>query len=172
MYSLSIFNEIKMPLDWFIIYFCIEQNLFDPKIVDEYLVCKINSGNVLNDDETDLLLLDSFEKEMVLIALGQLDDLSKNFDDNILIAKDKTKFAIIYHLRKYEMDLSRLFMRINGLYADFDYPEDMENFVSYMPVDKKISENFQSHKDFELNILKNIDKFLSVKSAGYLKVEN
>ena len=126
---------------------------------------KIDAGNILSNDESSLLLLDKSNKETVLNALNKFSELSKNFDENILIAKEKTKFAIISYLRKHENNLSILFDEIDNLYANLDYPEDMENFVSYMPADENISKNFQNNKDFELNILKNIDMFLSSKST-------
>ena len=165
MYQTVIFNEVQIPLDWFIIYFCIENDFFNPNVIDEYLMQKIDTGNILSNDESSLLLLDRSNKETVLNALNKFSELSKNFDENILIAKEKTKFAIISYLRKHENNLSILFDEIDNLYANLDYPEDMENFVSYMPIDENISKNFQNNKDFELNILKNIDMFLSSKST-------
>lgn len=163
MYKTAIFYENNIHLDWFILYFCIENDLLNPNTVDEYLTQKINSGYILSENESNILLLDDLSKEKVLNAIKKIPDLSKNFDENILIAKEKTKFAIISYLRKYENNLSILFEKIDNLYADLDYPEDMENFVSYMPINENISKNFQTHKDFELNILKNIDTFLGKK---------
>lgn len=167
MYRIEIFDSLQIPLDWFIIYFCIENNFFNPKVVDEYLTQKINNGSILSDDEKNLLLLDDFNKESVLKELDNLSDLSKNFDENMLIAKEKTKFAIVSYLRKHENNLPVLFEKIDNLYADLGYPEDMESFVSYMPVDESVSKQFTTQNDFELNMLNNIDTFLVSKSNKY-----
>ena len=43
-------------------------------------------------------------------------------------AKEKVRIAIIMFLRQTEKDVSKLFEQIDMVYANFNYPEDMEYF--------------------------------------------
>lgn len=168
MYSLALFDNIQVPLDWYILYFCIEKDLLNPKAASEYLFRKINNNEDLSNNENDILFLEQFDKNEVLDLIRKHLNILPNFDNKIDIAKDKTKFAIIAYLRLTENNISNLFEKIEYLYADLNYPQDMESFIYYMPIDENIAKDFKTIEDYQNNLLRNIDNFIFEKSKKYI----
>ena len=168
MYSLALFDNIQVPLDWYILYFCIEKDLLNPKAANEYLFRKINNNEDLSDSENDILFLEQFDKNEVLDLIRKHLTILPNFDNKIDIAKDKTKFAIIAYLRLTENNISNLFEKIEYLYANLNYPQDMESFIYYMPIDENIAKDFKTIEDYQNNLLRNIDNFIFEKSKKYI----
>ena len=167
MYSLALFDNIQMPLDWYLLYFGIENNFLNPKVASEYLFRKINNNENLSDSENDILFLEQFDKNEILDLIRNNLNILPNFDNKIDIAKDKTKFAIIAYLRLTENNISHLLEKIEYLYANLNYPQDMESFIYYMPIDENIAKNFKNPEDYQNNILRNIDIFLKEKAKKY-----
>ena len=167
MYSLALFDNIQMPLDWYLLYFCIENDFLNPKVASEYLSRKINNNEDLSDSENDILFLEQFGKNEVLYLIRKHLNILPDFDNKIDIAKDKTKFAIITYLRLTENNVSNLLEKIEYLYANLNYPQDMESFIYYMPIDENIAKSFKNHEDYQNNLLKNIDNFIFKKAKKY-----
>lgn len=50
------------------------------------------------------------------------------------------------------------------IYADFDYPEDMEEFISYMPIKDDYNPTEHTKEENEKRILKKVYDFLERKN--------
>ena len=133
MYGINIFDKIKMPLDWVMVYYGIKKNFFDIDIAQEFACRKLENDKQLSEEELELCW-NSNNRLDILELIEKILDSQGNVKESIERAKDKIRIAIIIYLRETEKDKARLLEQINVIYADFDYPEDMEKFISYMPI--------------------------------------
>lgn len=166
MYGINIFGNIKMPLDWYIVYYGIKNNILSIDTAQEYACRKMEKNEQMSEEEVELSwktdnLLDVID--LIERIPGIQDDLEKN----IQIAKDKIRIAIILYLRKSEMDTAKLFEQIDMIYADFDYPEDMEKFISYMPINDEYVPTEHSLEENRNYLLCKLDSFINEQVKKY-----
>ncbi|GFN32158.1 hypothetical protein PCURB6_24180 [Paenibacillus curdlanolyticus] len=55
---------------------------------------------------------------------------------------------------------------VEAIYADFDYPEEISNFVRYMPVQQPISNSIETNVQ---SLYKNWEMFLKEEKMKYSK---
>ena len=55
------------------------------------------------------------------------------------------------------------------IYADFDYPEDMEKFISYMPIKDDYNPTEHTREENEKRILKKVYDFLVRKKNELIR---
>ena len=74
MYGINIFNNIKLALDWYIIYYGIKHNLLGIESAREYVFKKIEEKEALSDEELELAkrVLDGDEEAKQKLAESNL----------------------------------------------------------------------------------------------------
>lgn len=83
-------------------------------------------------------------------------------------AKNKIRIAIIANLRESEKNISKLFEKINLIYEVFDYPFDMESFISYMPTDDDYIPKEHTQEENEKRLLSRLDSFIHEQIRLYI----
>lgn len=132
MYEIDIFENIKMDLDWYMIYWGIEHDMLSPNTARDYVCKKIECEESVYDEEIEIAwktddILD------ILDNIKKIPDFTDHIMEKMVQAKEKICAAIMISLRQKEHDISKLFERLEIVYADFDYPEYMDKFIPYMP---------------------------------------
>ena len=166
MYGLDIFDNIEMSLDWYIIYYGIKNNILDMEVAQEYVLRKMEKDEPVLQEEIELSWKISNQLD-VLYLIEQIPEFHMNSEKRMGVAKNKIQIAIIMSLRKNEKDITKLFQRIDMVYADFDYPEDMEKIISYMPISDGYLSAEHTPEDNENRLLRKIDSFICEQITKY-----
>ena len=72
------------------------------------------------------------------------------------------------NLRESEKNISKLFEKINLIYEVFDYPFDMESFISYMPTDDDYIPKEHTQEENEKRLLSRLDSFIHEQIRLYI----
>lgn len=166
MYGIDIFDRIKMPLDWATVYCGINGNLLEIDIAHEFVCRKLELGEKMSEDELELSW-NSYNRLDVLQQIEKILNMQGNVDENIKKATDKIRTAIIIYVRDTEKDIIRLLEQIAIIYADFDYPADMEEFIHYMPANGEYvfpDNNYKKNRNY---LLSKLDAFIDDKVKEY-----
>ena len=67
---------------------------------------------------------------------------------------------------KHTSNVQDVLVKIEGVYADFGYPEDMKHFIYYMPADEEIGLNYEENCT---QLVKKLKKFLQEEK---MRIEN
>lgn len=166
MYGIDIFENIKMPIDWYMIYWGIKNGILSADIAQDYVCRKMEQDEDVLDEESEL----SWKSEDLTSVLETIEKIPKFLDkieENMKQAKEKVRIAIIIFLRQTEKDSSKLFEQIDMVYANFDYPEDMEKFISYMPIDGEYISADHSLEENRCYLLSQLDDYISRQVEKY-----
>ena len=166
MYGINIFDKIKMPLDWAMVYYGINNNILNIDIAKEFACRKLENDEQLSEEELELSW-NSNNRLDVLELIEKILDSQGNVEESIEKAKDKLRIAIIIYLRETEKDKVRLLEQIDMIYADFGYPEDMEKFISYMPISDEAISSGCTIEDNRNYLLSKLDNFIEAQRAKY-----
>jgi hypothetical protein len=52
----------------------------------------------------------------------------------------KWRYHVLRNIVDQTQDTEELLIKIEGIYADFGYPEDMKSFIYYMPADEEVAD--------------------------------
>lgn len=163
--SIDMLDESGIDYDWRTIYVGISVNLLECNELTTYAL-KMMDDDKYEDDE--------FINELAWGIEDNLKDeiLTKmffKFNFDMLTPKSvsweleirKLRYVILNYLRITIEDYNELLRKVEEVYADFDYPEDMEGFIAYMPV--KDNSSAHSVEDNKKRMINNLDKFLIVE---------
>ena len=170
MYGINIFDKIKMPLDWAIVYYGINNNILDIDIAQEFSCRKLENEEQLSAEELELGW-NSNNRLNVLELIEKILGNQGNVDENLEKAKEKIRIAIIIYLRETEKDKAKLLEQIDMVYADFNYPEDMDNFISYMPICSDFSSTSHTIEENRDYLVSRLDDFIDVQKKQ-LKIKS
>lgn len=163
--SIDMLDESGIDYDWRTLYVGISINLIDYNELTIYAI-KIMEDNEYEDDEfiNELAwgIEDNLKGEILTKIL-----LKFNFD--MLIPQSaswelevrKLRYAILNYLNNTIDDDNELLKKVEEVYADFNYPQEMEGFIAYMPAKENIATN--SIEDNIKLMINNLDKFLIVE---------
>ena len=166
MYGINIFDKIKMPLDWAMVYHGIKKNILDIDIAHEFACRRLEYDEQISEEELELSW-NSNNRLDVLELIEKILDSQGNVEESIERAKDKIRIAIIIYLRETEKDKARLLEQIDMIYADFDYPDDMEKFISYMPICDEFVPESRTIEDNRNYLLSKLDNFIEEQQEKY-----
>lgn len=76
---------------------------------------------------------------------------------------EKLRYIILNYLRNTIKDDTELLKKIEEVYADFNYPQDMETFITYMPANNSYNLSANSLADNKKCMIDNLDKFLVIE---------
>ena len=166
MYDISVFDQVNMPLDWAMVYYGIDSSIFSIDIAQEFAYRKLERDEQLSEEEMELTWNSQNRLDVLELIRKILDDQG-NTEETIEAAKDKIRVAIIIYLRLTEMDSAKLFEQIDMIYEDFGYPEDMEKFISYMPISDEAISLCHTIEDNRNYLLSKLDAFIKTKQIEY-----
>ena len=82
----------------------------------------------------------------------------------------KWQYCIIKSLLNEKLSFEELSSKLDVIYADFDYPEDMEKFISYMPIKDDYNPTEHTREENEKRILKKVYDFLVRKKNELISI--
>jgi len=140
------------------------------RLVHDYVCKKIEQNIKVSENEIELLWeLDNLTN--ILDIIEKMPGFQNNIEENIPKAKDKIRIAIIIFLRKTIYNIPKLLEKIDMIYEDFDYPKDMEKFISYMPIDDNYISTNYSLDESRNYLLSNLDLFIKEQIKKYKLVD-
>ena len=131
---LSIFRENNINISWISIFVGYilkiinkdDVSLFAEIYLSEHEKCDyLISELILNKDECDEIL-----KKIIKKSVNRLPNENEevwNFE------KQKWRFGLLVKLKSENLKIVDLLYRIADIYAQFGYPNDMENIIYYLP---------------------------------------
>jgi hypothetical protein len=140
----------KIPLSWDEILYGIENSFIGAKTAVDFAIDRISKKDSTNQKELELagLLKDEFYKISDLVT-GLAENEERRNENEI---KMKWLFLILswvyVNREQYEDPLGI----VEKLYADFDYPEEISEFVRYMPVQGDYNPGDHSQEENENRI--------------------
>ena len=134
------------------VYWGIKNGVLRVDVAQDYVCRKIEQDETVSDEESEL----SWKSEERISVL-------ETIENNIEKAKEKVRIAIIIFVRQTEKDSAKLFEQIDMIYADFDYPEDMEKFISYMPMSGDYNPKEHSVEENRGYLQSQLDAYISVQ---------
>ena len=166
MYEINIFDKIMMQLDWAMVYYGIKNDILNIDIAQEFACRKLECDDQLSAEELELSW-NSSNRLDVLELIKRILETQGNVQQRIECAKDKIRIAIIVHLRETEKDKTKLLEQIDMVYAEFDSPEDMEKFISYMPHDDEFVSESHTIDENRNYLVSKIDDFIKEQQKKY-----
>lgn len=157
MYKIN-FDKYIHLLNWNVIFLGIRDDLIDAESAIRY-ANKLVENNVTEDNSllVELFILENVEKAEVLRLLYDIvsQDVTEEYAKKIL------RYIILDSIEQTKQDDKTILNTIENVYADFDYPEDMASFISYMPVDDT-TYNPSAHtlKENEQRLIEKFNMFL------------
>lgn len=160
MYKINIFDNINMKIDWYMVYWGIKHKILSLDVAQDYACKRVEIENGISEEELEL----SWKSEdflEVLDTIEKIPDFRCCNEEKLNRAKYMVRIAIIIYLRKTELDIVTLVEKIDMAYADFDYPTDMEKFISYMPIDDKDIQAKHTIDESRSYLLEKLDLFIN-----------
>jgi len=160
MYDLSIFDKNNVHITWSDVYYGIKKNLLELACVSEYAIRCIGKA----DDDCQEIMDLAWKNEDKLDLLENMAKIIKkeNKSDDYQ-SKIKWQYCIVKKLRDSQMKFEDLSDYLDEVYADFDYPEEMEEFVSYMPIKDGYNPSTHTKEENIERRLRRVDEFLDSK---------
>ncbi|MFR1807541.1 MAG: DUF2247 family protein [Pygmaiobacter massiliensis] len=160
MYHLDVFDKYHVNITWHDIYLGLKKDFLNLEDVRDYalrcLESEANSCEEIND-----LAWKNDDKTFVFSCIEKIIKNKGIVNDEE--SKSKWQYCIIKSLRDSILNYQELSSKLDELYADFDYPEDMEEFISYMPIKDGYNPAKHSKEDNIQRIMNKIDLFLDKK---------
>lgn len=131
-------NWTWQELDW-----AIKRNIICKQDVINYAIKILNNGLKNFDLVLQLSIAEHYENiDSILEELMRSDEKKPE-----KCIEDKWRYAILLYLYIHKDIIKNVYEDIEIVYADFDYPPDMNGFIRYMPLenDKGIEENWKQY---------------------------
>lgn len=148
----------SVQYSWATIYTALINNLMENTEVEIYAIELMGSDDYKENDFINNLAWGGLEKEEIIssIITEKLIPELELFEE---IELKKIRYAILYYLKEeYKNSKEYLLKKIAEVYADFNYPIEMNDFIYYMPNDNETAIN--NHGDAENNLLSYFYQYL------------
>lgn len=172
MYNINFDNHLDL-INWSCIYWGIKEQLIEPENAVIYANKVIEKNPDIDCPEIiELLIIDEANNDNVLPLIERMFSDIKELDNKKANSIRILRFILLYEIQKNITDNQELLEEIEIIYADFDYPSDMEGFISYMPIqddeydvsehspqenEQRLIDKFNIFMNEELNIVKKED---------------
>jgi len=160
--SINMLDKSGIDYDWRTLYVGISANLIECNELTRYAL-KVMENNEYKDDEfinelawgiEDNLKGELLTKMVLKFNLDMLIPQSTSWELEIR----KLRYAILNYLNSTIDDANELLKKVEEVYADFNYPQEMEGFIAYMPVKDNVATN--SIEDNIKRMVNSLDNFL------------
>lgn len=142
-YDFFSFSQTKTNWNWQEILSGMENKIIDRSDVVNYATRVLDEGILGFDWVLKIAIADEYED--ILPYIYELINLEDSEDDSTI--QDKWRYFILKELYAKKSNYEDFNEKVEEIYADFDYPEDMAGFIGYMPsVDgKSMEESWQEY---------------------------
>ncbi|EOI06925.1 hypothetical protein UAY_00267 [Enterococcus moraviensis ATCC BAA-383] len=142
-YDFFEFSQAKIKWTWQELLFGMEDKIIGREDIINYATHILNEGILGFDLVLKVAIADEYED--ILPYIHELINL-ETFEGNSII-QDKWRYVILKELHNKKSDYDNFNEKVEEIYADFDYPEDMAGFIGYMPsIDgKSMEESWQEY---------------------------
>lgn len=172
----DVFKQNKIKYDWITLYVGLKMDLIKYNDIVSYAVEILtkhpdnSNQNIIqlawggNDIDYESLLVD-------IINESHINDL--NSDAEVWqFEKRKWRFSILAYLKmKYQNDFEGLLNKVAEVYADFNYPEDMDSFINYLEPKDGFNPSQYSKEENVVRLMNLFNDFMN-KELHYLKNDN
>lgn len=165
--SVNMLDKSGVDYDWRTLYVGISVNLVECNELTTYAL-KMMDDDKYEDDEfinelawgiEDNLNGEILTKMLLKFNFHMLIPESNSWE----LELEKLRYTILNYLRNTIKDDNELLRKIEEVYSDFNYPQDMEEFISYMPVKNDYNLSANSIEDNNKRMISNLDNFLAVE---------
>ena len=163
-YPLSIFNDNNVAIDWDTIKVGWDLQRITPDEISKFAVDYLEQHPSLVNEYVSELIFGVKDYEIgtylqnVFKSLGMGTPEKNSIRWNIQWRK--WRYCIMSEMVKNISNSADLLQAIEGVYADFGYPEDMNGFIYYIPIDQRITENTIDTLDGHEKLMKVLNTFL------------
>lgn len=157
MYNIN-FDKYFNLINWSCVYWGIQEQLIGPKNAVTY-ANKVIENNPQDDtpEIIELLIIDKADKDDILTLIEKMFPMKKDLETKKASALRTLRLILLLEIKNDINDNQDLLNKIENIYADFNYPTDMEGFISYMP--SQDSEYDVSKHSPQENMQHLVDKF-------------
>lgn len=166
MYKLDILDDIEIPINWYIVYYGIRNGLLDIQVAKDYAIRTLETNDESSQEELELAW-GKGDKLAILEKIEAIPYLQIESEKFMEEAKNALRLAILIYIRNNEISVDVLFQKVDLLYADFDYPADMDSFITYMPIKDEHLNIKYSKEEYKNRLLNNLDSFISEQIKNY-----
>ena len=162
MYNINFDKHLNF-LNWSCIYWGIQEQLIEPGNAVIYANKVIeNNPDVDTPEIIELLIIDVAEKNNVLPLIERMFSDKRELNNKKSTAIRTLRYILLLEIQKNITDNQDLLDEIENIYTDFDYPSDMEVFISYMPVQEdEYDVSKHSPQENEQRLINNFNIFMS-----------
>ncbi len=158
MYKLNFDKYFKL-LNWNVIYIGIKNDIIPADSAIDY-ANKLVENNILENDSLliELFILNNAEKKEVLALIDKMTSDEKfNEETSIRILR----FLVLDSIEQRNVENRVVLETVESVYVDFNYPEDMNTFISYMPIeDEEYNPSNHTQEDNERRLVEKFNMFL------------
>ncbi len=155
------FIEKKADLSWCDIKWGYENNLIGAEVAIKKAENIVLNGNYTKT-ELELSFLIPSESNDILSFFNKL-CRETNEEENSII-REKWLYILLSWLWKNRESFEDPLSEVENIYANFDYPAEIENFITYMPPTDGYDPSIHSHTENINHLMSNWEKYLQ-KSA-------
>lgn len=170
MYSIKFENHLSL-INWSCIYWGIKEELIEPENAVIYANKVVEKNPDTDTPEIiELLIIDEANNDNVLPLIERMFSDKKKLDDKKSSSIRTLRFIFLFEIQKNITDNQDLLDKIETVYADFNYPPDMESFISYMPIqDDEYDVSKHSSQENEQRLIDKFNTFMNKEFKVLIK---
>lgn len=156
------FDKYIALLSWRSIYWGIEKNILSPKNAILYAGKIIELNPEIDTPEIiSLLISESTEKDVILSLIEDIISNTPELENNEESNMRLIRYIVLSELKEKIQAPDSLLSEIENIYADFDYPTDMESFIAYMPASDSYNTSEHSEEENIQHLIQNFNSFMT-----------
>lgn len=128
-YGFFRFSQTEFNWNWQELLYGVENKIIARSDIADYVTRILGDGILGFDLVLKIAIAD--ENEDILPYIHSLINLEDSEDSSMI--QDKWRYALLKVLYAKKANYADLSGKVEEIYADFDYPEDMAGFIRYMP---------------------------------------
>lgn len=172
--SVDIFKHNKINYDWGTLYVGLKMDVIKINDITNYAVEFLANHQEINNPSIIQLAWGGEDIDYVCLLENILNDSNikeLNLDSDVWeIEKRKWRFGILTYLNiKHQDDYEELLNKIAEVYADFNYPEDMDSFINYLTPQDNTNPSLYSKEE---NITRLINLFYDFLNKEHRCLQN
>lgn len=174
--SLDIFKKEKIKYDWKTMYVGLKLNLINYNDITNYAVEYLSMHPETSNQEIIQLAWGSIDSECEsilekILKESHINDLNLDTESWQFEVR-KWRFVILTYLKiKHQDDFERLLNKIAEVYANFNYPKDMDSFINYLPPKEDFNPSQYSKEENIVRLINFFNDFLK-RELQYLQSDN
>ena len=161
--SVNTLKQNNIKYDWITLYVGLKLDIIIHSDITQYAIDFLKKHP--HTDNQNIIHLAWGEADMDYESL--LEDVLKDFHTTNLNAevrqfeKRKWRFGTLVYLKmKYQDDLEELLNKVAEVYADFNYPEDMDSFINYLEPNDGFNPSKYSKEENLMRLINLFNKFI------------